>query len=97
MLSKLRHYIPYSVLINIYNVFIIPCLSQGLISWGHACKSHLNKLAILQKRALRLIHFADKNEHAIPLFIKTNILPLSFLYVQAISNLMYDINAKQAH
>ena len=96
MLSKLRHYIPFCVLINIYNALIKPYLSYGLISWSHASKTHLNKLTILQKRALRLIHFADRNEHAIPLFVKTNVLPLSFLYVQAVSNLMYDINTKQA-
>ena len=43
MLSKLRHYIPYSALTNIYNTLITPYLSYGLISWGHACKSHLYK------------------------------------------------------
>ena len=68
MLSKLRYYIPFCVLTNIYNGLITPYISYGLISRGHASKTHLNKLIILQKRALRLIHFADRNEHAIPNF-----------------------------
>ena len=42
---------------------------------------------------LRLIHQStDRGEHAIPLFIESDILPIIFLYVdQVISNLMYDM------
>ena len=37
-LSKLRHYIPFCVLINIHNA-LTPYFSYGLISWGHVSKS----------------------------------------------------------
>ena len=38
-------------------------------------KTHLNKLVILQKRALRLINFAAKDEHAIPFLLNSKVLP----------------------
>ena len=39
MLSKLRHFLPSSVLVNIYNALITSYLTYGLISWVNACKT----------------------------------------------------------
>ena len=55
-------------------------------------KKQLNKLLILQKRALRFIHFANLRDHAIPLFINTNILPVNFLYYQLLAEAMFDVS-----
>ena len=38
MLSKLRHFVLSSVLVNIYNALITPHLAYGLISWRTAVK-----------------------------------------------------------
>lgn len=35
------------------------------------------KILILQKRALRMVYFADRRDHAIPFFVDANILPTS--------------------
>ena len=41
--------------------------------------------------------FSEKSEHAIPYFINFNILPaVTFLYVESISSLMYDVQNKLA-
>ena len=61
-------------------------LTYGLIIWGQTCKTYLKKCLILQKRVLRLMYFTDRNQHAIPLFIKANTMPPSFLYYQSVSN-----------
>ena len=50
------------------------------------------KITILQKLVLRLIHFTDRKEHAIPLFIIDNILPLNFLYYESVCNLMHGVS-----
>ena len=70
---------------------IAPYLRYGLIAWGQASKSQLNKLLVLQKRALRFIHFAKPRDHAIPLFINTKILPINFLYYQLLAETMSDL------
>ena len=36
-----------------------------LVAWGQAAKTHLEKLLILQKRAVRLINFAPFRSHAV--------------------------------
>ena len=53
LISKLRHFVPKHTLINIYRSLVAPYLSYGLIVCGQACKSYLDKLLKLQKRALR--------------------------------------------
>ena len=32
-------------------------MSNGLAAWGQATKTHLQKVLVLQKRALRLVYF----------------------------------------
>ena len=87
----MRHFVPAVTLITLYKSLIQPYLMYGISAWGQACESYLNKLLLLQKRALRLIYFADRKDSAVPLFQKTNILPVNFLYLERVSILMYDV------
>ena len=83
-------------LLNIYKSLIAPYMTYELTSWGNASETLLSKVLVLQKRALRLIHFAQTREHAIPVFLKGKFLPLTSLYYEKIVNLMYDINTNFA-
>ena len=96
IISRLRHFVPTSILLNIYRSLIHPYISYGLLARGQTSKANLKKILILQKRALRLIYFANKREHAIPLFIRANIPPVDMLYYKAISTLLHDIHCKTA-
>ena len=60
--------------------------------WGQASKRHINKIAILQKRVLRLIYFGKYTSHAIPFFVSANILPLDLLYFKTVATQMHDIS-----
>ena len=51
----------------------------------------MNKLLVLQKRALRLIYFAPSDAHVIPLFIESKILPVNMIYFDMVANLVHDI------
>ena len=72
-------------LLNIYRALVAPYLTYGLAIWGQACKSYLDKLLKLQKRALHFTFFSDHNEHAI------QVLPIKFLYYESIANLIFDV------
>ena len=63
----------------------------GISIWGQASKLLINKLLVLQKRALRLIFFKEITESAMPLFIENNILPVTLLYLESLSHLMFDV------
>ena len=64
--------------------------------WGQVCKTYLDKIFILQKRVLRFMYFAEKNEHTVPLRINANLLPLNFLYFKMLSELIYDVRNASA-
>jgi len=90
LIAKLRYFVPTHTLLTIYQSFLAPYLTYGLVAWGQASKSSLDKLLKLQKRALHFIYFSNRNRHAIPLFVDANILPLIFSYYESIAKLMYD-------
>ena len=74
---------------------ILPCdkyLRYGLIVWRQAYKFLLDKLSILQKRALRLIFFANRRDHAIPLFLKAKLLSVNCLYYKLLTETMHDVS-----
>ena len=50
---------PTSTLLKIYRSLIEPYISYGLIAWGQAANSNLNKILMLQKQALRLMYFSE--------------------------------------
>ena len=58
----------------------------------YATETHLHKLLDLQKRALRLIFFAEPRTHAVLLFLETKQFPISFLLFEQMSLLMYDVH-----
>ena len=92
IISRLRHFVPTDTLLSIYQSLIQPYITYGIAVWGQAAPTNLDKLLILQKRALRLIHFAPYRSHAIPLFNHYNILPLNFHYCKSVCNIMHDVS-----
>ena len=56
----------------------------------------LHKILILRKRALRLMYFSDRRAQAIPLFIRSGVLPLNMLYFKYSAILMHDISYNRA-
>ena len=95
IIAKLRHFVPRNTLLRIYQSLILPYISYGLTAWGLASKSYLTKILVLQKRALRFIFSVERCEHAVPLFIHVDILPLNFLYFKSVCCLMHDIRNRK--
>ena len=42
------------------------------------------------------MYFTDTQQHAIPLFIKSNFLPIQMIYFEKTGSLMYDISTNEA-
>ena len=82
----------FNTLLSIYQSLMFPYLTFGLSAWGQAAQLHLNKLLLLQKRAIRFMNFSKPRTHAVPLFISSKILPINMLYFETMSTLMYDIS-----
>ena len=85
MLSKLRQFVPSSVFVNIYNALITPHLTSPMVlSLGETAVKRIgDKILVIQKRALRLIYSANRQDNAIPSFVNAKVLPLNFLYYES--------------
>ena len=76
VLSKLKWFLPRKILFNIYNAIILPHFNYCNEIWGKTFKVHIDKLYILQKRALRHITKSDFRSPSLPIFIKLKCLPI---------------------
>ena len=98
IISQLRHFVPKSTLLLLYNSLILPHISYCLEIWGHTNSSFLNPILLLQKKIVRLITFSDYRAHSAPLFKQLGILDINNLCTLHTCTFIFDlINNKFAH
>ena len=64
------------VLSSLYTTLILPYLNYGILAWGNPSKTLIDRILILQKRALRIIHNVYFRSHITTYFYKTKLLKL---------------------
>ena len=87
---KLRHFLPLKVMKNVYYSLIYSHIIYAIEAWGSACKTELDKIFILQKRAMRLMTYNDKY-HTIygplissdPIFFELEMLKVSDIQISS--------------
>ena len=89
VMSKLKDTLPQNVLLLLYNSMILPYLSYCNIIWGSCNKYLLERILLLQKRAVRIICHKPFLSHSRPLFLKLKILPINLLYEFQLCVFMY--------
>ena len=75
LLAISRHYLPQNLLKQIYYSQFHSHISYGCQVWGFKINS-ISKTFLLQKKAIRLMSFANKDAHTDPLFKKLEIIKL---------------------
>ena len=81
ILRKLRRCLTKKCLLTLYYSIIFPHLHYCVATWGGAAQSSLNRLKILQKRALRTIDKSCYLSHSNSLFIKFRVLKFEDIYM----------------
>ena len=89
ILNRLKTQLPSSALLTLYSSLTLPYLNYGLLAWGNAHQNILDKLLLLQKRAVRIISQADFRAHTNPFFYDNNILKVKDLYLLQLGQFMY--------
>ena len=75
MLYKLRDFVIPKTLISVYYALFESHLNYASIVWGQNIHS-INRLFILQKKAIRTLFYKQQNEHSTPLFLESKIIKL---------------------
>ena len=73
LLFKLRKYISLKILRCIYFAIFDSYLSYCCLVWAQNCCT-IQRIVILQKKAVRIINFEPRNSHTSPLFKQSSIL-----------------------
>ena len=79
IISKVRHILDRNSMLMIYNGLVENRLRYGILSWSTASNEQLNRLKVLQNRALRYIDFSPIGTTILPIYAQFNVLPLSNL------------------
>ena len=77
ILYKLQIFLPTEDLVSVYYSLINPYIIYCNLIWGNSFQSHLNKIFLLQKRAVRVVHKVGFYDHTDELFFRSGILKLS--------------------
>ena len=80
IINKLRHYLDFHMLKQLYYTRIYPYLNYGLASWGAAYKTRLNKICTKQNKCIRSMFFAHGREHVNPYYNLLEILKFEIIY-----------------
>ena len=89
ILNKLKFILPLPILINLYNTMILPYLTYCNIIWGKCALYLLQKMFLLQKRAIRIITKSPYLAHTEVLFKKLRILNIHDLHSYFAASFMF--------
>ena len=81
---------PKKILLNVYFALIQSQLSYGLMAWGSASNYLIEKLSLLQKKAVRIITNSSYLAHSAPLLKELGILNIEDLYQHQYAMFMFD-------
>ena len=82
VMGRVRAYLSSKELLLLYNALILPHLNYCAAVWGGAYKSKLNKIEILQKRAVRIIDNRPLLFPSNELFVKYKLLKAPDIVIQ---------------
>ena len=80
VMYMIRSFVNIAILKSLYYAIIYSHLVYAIQIWGSAYDSHLKKIVVIQKRALRLVAYEDYNDipgplaASAPIFSKLEIL-----------------------
>ena len=89
ILYKAKHHLPSKYLLTLYYALIYPYLTYCNSIWASTYVTNLQRIYLLQKRAVRAISKADYNASSKPLFANLKILDVSSIYSLQVSSFMY--------
>ena len=88
--SKLRYYLNKDVLIRVYHALFNSHLQYGLLCWGSTIESNLNRIQVLQNRAIRNISRAPRFHRLDNYYLNYRILKVRDLHDLEMSKFMHN-------
>ena len=94
ILNRISYLLPSQILINLYYTLIYPYFTYCNLIWTSTYSTHLNKIKIAQKKALRIITKSPVNSHTQPLFQELKLLTITQIRFTQTCEFMYKYHNK---
>ena len=94
IINRLKTQLPLKPLLMLYSTLISPYLYNGILVWGNANQCLLERILLLQKKALRVISMSPPRAHSKPLFFEYKLLQVQDLFNFQLGQLMFNFNNK---
>ena len=94
IISKLRHYTSTDICVSVYYSLFQSYLLYGCLSWQFANETLLNKIKVLQRKAIRFLTFSNRDDSTSPLFLHLNILKVEDSFSSCVLSFMYELYSK---
>ena len=91
-LKKGASILNHETMIKLYSSLIDPYIQYCNIIWGNAPNVHLNRILLLQKRAIRIAEGIGYRDHTGTHFIENNILRIKDAFKLSCSIFLYKLN-----
>lgn len=92
ILKKVAPFLNRTTLFMLYNSFVLPYLSYGNIIWGCAASTHISRLFLLQKKALRIICNTNRLAHTNDLFLHNRILKIADINIYLCAQFVFKLH-----
>ena len=89
MIIKAKKRLNKDALVTLYYSFIYSNMTYCNHVWGTACITHLNKIIILQKKAIRIICNVNRRTPTDPIFRDLKIVPFLDVNIYSIARFMF--------
>ncbi len=91
-MRKVKYILTKSHVLTVYYSLVYPYLDYGITLWGTTHKTYINKIRIMQKKAIRIISNSKYNDHTEPLFKELKVLKLDDIKNLKISKCMFALH-----
>ena len=89
LLYKAKYYLPSKSLLTLYYALIYPYFTYCNLIWASTYVTNLQRIYLLQKRAMQVISKADYKASSKPLFANLKILHVFSIHSLQVSSFMY--------
>ena len=96
VLSKVKHTLPKTTLLQLYCTLVHPVLLYGITAWGNTFPTYLQKLQVLQNKAVRLISESHPRDHLTSVYASLKILQVKELLTFELAKFVFCCIANKA-
>ena len=91
IIKKVSNVLNRNSLISLYTSLVVPYLNYCNLIWGNASTCHLNRIHLLQKKAVRTIYELPLCAHTARYFVQCNVLNIYDIYKLNCSIFLYKL------